>query len=293
MELTIVKKTGLNKLYDPAFPGNVPLFNPAESYSEGDLMVFAPGQGAAPVDPIQELVNDYKAAATAKGYDYLGDDTVLYEKYEQLVFSGDITLRKWYLNGRFAHIKDVNNVIQKVLSIVKIDGDYPEWLTLSSGAKYDNGKIDFTWTTGTRGLYIPISGLAKKPLQMDLVGELYQYTTNHLYQTTSSPLTFRQQVFGSGLNRLSMQTYSDTDVLTAAASGNDYFVTGEQHYRTRLERSGDTCVVRAYRNNMTTAFWSASRTWNRNLDPESDFILAGFSASVKFVLDDYSFGETV
>lgn len=86
---------------------------------------------SAPADPIQVLVDEYQSAAAAKGYDYLGDDTALYAKYEELVLANKLTEHIYMASPKYACKINSGNVTHG-LSLIKINGDYPEFVSIGA-----------------------------------------------------------------------------------------------------------------------------------------------------------------
>ena len=108
------------------------------------------GSTPTPSDPIQDLVDEYKAYVTSQGGEFGVTDAALYAEYEDMVTKGEITNTgtntKLVLNGGLWGYKmGAGTKIDYIYSLTKIGGNFFVWDT--SGAIVTDligGKIQIT-----------------------------------------------------------------------------------------------------------------------------------------------------
>lgn len=237
--------------------------------------------GSAPDDPIQVLVDEYQAAATAKGYDYLGDEGAIYAKYEELVLNNTLNTNRTVIGSEYA-LKTVADEIQSALSLVKIDGEYPEILKVTTGAIFEDGIMMFSkvGSVGSRGLIINMD-YGSASFFTELEGEMYYNSGIVYFLQPTGGISGSARLLINTSNRQYSITYNQDGTSSGNNTGNNYFLTtGSAIYRTEYVRTGDSVVVRVLRNGVLINTFN--RTWNGLIDaPYALLSSAGVTMKLK------------
>lgn len=202
-------------------------------------------------DPIQDLVDEYKAYVNSQGGTFGVTDSDLYDEYTALVADGKITntgvntksVIKFGLYG----YKLSGDTHTHIYGLTKIGGNYTvhEPLAIINGMKYAttywNCNLDGT-KIGTAKLQ---TAFAKNSYYIEITAKLLYGNAHTLFlkgttSSTSAALTLRAS------NLLRTITYGDTTVSTDTPV--NLFTNEFATYKLVFTRTGDNCVLTVYKN---------------------------------------------
>jgi hypothetical protein len=210
---------------------------------------------------IDALVQEYQAAATAKGYDYVGDYDALYEKYEELVNTDKLTGKSYIVSTDYAYKLDGTD-ITAMLSLTKDGEEYNEIIQTTNAPILEDGYavISKAGLAGTRGLTGFELNYNQDSFYIEIEGEMFYNSAIFYWLSASSANGSTRQLINTN-NRQYTISYNEGGTSVGSNSGNDYYQTdGSYVYRTEYVRDGNSCLVRLLRNGVL--IYSHSRTWD-------------------------------
>jgi hypothetical protein len=203
-------------------------------------------------DPIQDLVDEYKAYVTSQGGTIGVTDSDLYDEYSDMITAGEITNTgvntKSVVNyGLWGFKKDGSDNIEELYSLCKISGNYLVCsVTSADKPLYATTYIDMRPTAATRTISSSIS-----------------YDKNSFYiQKNAEIVHSSASVIGIGIGsfvyRHRTQTTGRIEFITYDSGGNDttvcnnnYLTNGQQSYKivyTRFNDGADKVSIELIRN---------------------------------------------
>jgi hypothetical protein len=229
-----------------------------------------------PPDPIQVLVDEYKAYVATQGGEHGVSDAALYAEYEDMVAKGEIqndgTNTKLVLNGGLWGYKmGEGTKIDYIYSLTKIGGNFFVWDCTLVTVNLIGGKIDFTTLPffdldyGLNSFYMEIKSL------------------NHQYGTARSDVfrdlaTTNIRLSDATNNRLRC-IYPTPDNY----SGNNFFANEAADYKFLYSRSnvgGTEKLDLVCQRNGSTVHTFAQRDWDFNMN-SGTFTISFHSSSTR------------
>lgn len=240
--------------------------------------------GSAPADPIQVLVDEYQAAATAKGYDYLGDYSALYSKYEELILSDKLTEHIYMTSPKYACKINSGNVTH-CLSLIKINGDYPEFVSIGT-VGYNAEYFRFERTQ----MYCTLSqDYNKSSFRIKYKGsiDIESSINTRIWTFTKTSL---QPVYYRILSNIQCRWafYNNTGALLPATRSLNHTTddnhTSEQFYM----RTGDTGLMTVYKNGILQGISNYPiANWDTLINGEGIRIAGSFTAIANININEF------